>query len=83
MNRRSLAEVTNTRWNERLGEVCADTDQVVVWSNTKQFSEVTKGDGGVGLKAEVTVVMSRSQVAAFTGTNDNESEDRPQEQSSS
>lgn len=42
------------------------TDQVVIWPNAKQFSEVTKGNRSVGLKAKVTVVMSRCQVTAFT-----------------
>ena len=42
------------------------TNQVVIWPNAKQFPEVTKGNRSVGLKAKVTVVMSRSQVTAFT-----------------
>lgn len=42
------------------------TNQVVIGSNAKEFSEITKGDRSVGLKAEVTVVVGRSQVAAFT-----------------
>lgn len=42
------------------------TNQVVIWSNTKEFPEVTEGNRSVGLKAKVTVVMSRSQVTAFT-----------------
>lgn len=43
------------------------TNQVVIRSNAKEFSEVTKGDRSIGLKAEVTVVVGRSQVTAFTG----------------
>lgn len=42
------------------------TDQVVIWPNAKQFSEVTKGNRSIGLEAKVTVVMSRSQITAFT-----------------
>lgn len=42
------------------------TNQVVIGSDAKEFSEVTKGDRSVGLKAEVAVVVGRSQVAAFT-----------------
>lgn len=42
------------------------TNQVVIGSNAKEFSEVTKGNGSISLKAEVTVVVGRSQVAAFT-----------------
>lgn len=43
------------------------TNQVVIGSNAKEFSEVTKSDRRIGLKAEVTVVVGRSQVTAFTG----------------
>lgn len=43
-----------------------NTNQVVIGSNAKELSEVTKGDRGIGLKAEVTVVVGRSQVTAFT-----------------
>lgn len=43
------------------------TNQVVIRSNAKEFSEVTKSDRRIGLKAEVTVVVGRSQVTAFTG----------------
>lgn len=50
------------------------TNQVVIWPNTKQFSEVTEGDRSVGLKTKVTVVMSGSQVTAFTETNQRERE---------
>ena len=46
--------------------VCASTDQVVIWSNAKEFPEIAKGNWSIGLKAKVTVVMSRSQVTAFT-----------------
>lgn len=42
------------------------TDQVVIGTNAKQLPKVTEGDGGVGLEAKIAVVMSRSQVAAFT-----------------
>lgn len=42
------------------------TNQVVIGSNAKEFSEITKGDRSIGLKAEVTVVVGRSQVTAFT-----------------
>lgn len=42
------------------------TDQVVIGTNAKQFPKVTEGDGGVGLEAKIAVVMSWSQVAAFT-----------------
>ena len=49
------------------------TDQVVIWPNTKQLSEVTEGNWSVGLKTKVTVVMSRSQVTAFTETHERES----------
>jgi len=42
------------------------TDQVVIWPNAKEFSEVTKGNRSIGLKAKVTVVVSRSEVTAFT-----------------
>lgn len=43
-----------------------NTNQIVIGSNAKEFSEVTKGDRSIGLKAEVTVVVGRSQVTAFT-----------------
>lgn len=43
-----------------------NTNQVVIRSNAKELSEVTKGDRSIGLKAEVTVVVGRSQVTAFT-----------------
>lgn len=52
----------------------AGTDQVVVRPNAEQFSEVTKGNGSVSLKTEVTVVMSWSQVTAFTEINEKETE---------
>lgn len=42
------------------------TNQVVIRTNAKQFPKVTEGNGGVGLEAEIAVVMSRSQVAAFS-----------------
>lgn len=42
------------------------TNQVVIRPNAKEFSEVTKGDRSVGLKAEVTVVVGRRQVTALT-----------------
>lgn len=42
------------------------TDQVVIGTNAKQLPKVTEGDGGVGLESKIAVVMSRSQVAAFT-----------------
>lgn len=42
------------------------TDQVVIWPNAKELSEVTKGNRSVGLEAKITVVMSRSQITAFT-----------------
>lgn len=41
-------------------------NQVVIRSNAKEFSEITKGDRSIGLKAEVAVVVGRSQVTAFT-----------------
>lgn len=43
-----------------------NTDHVVIWPDAKEFPEVSKGNRSVGLKAKVTVVMSRSQVTAFT-----------------
>lgn len=42
------------------------TNQVVIGSNAKEFSEVPKGNRSIGLKAEVTVVVGRSQVTALT-----------------
>lgn len=48
------------------------TNQVVIWSNTKQFSEVTEGNWSICLKTKVAVVMSRSQVTAFTETHQKE-----------
>lgn len=42
------------------------TNQVIIWPNTKEFPEVTESNRSIGLKAKVTVVMSRCQVAAFT-----------------
>lgn len=47
--------------------VGVSTHQVVVWPDAKQFSEVTESNRSIGLKTKVTVVMSRGQVAAFTG----------------
>lgn len=41
--------------------------QVVVWFDPKQVPEVAKCQRGVGLEAEVGVVVSWSQVAALTG----------------
>lgn len=48
--------------------VCAGVvaDQIVIGSNAKEFSKVTEGDGGVGLKPEVAMVMCRSQITPFT-----------------
>lgn len=42
------------------------TNQVVIGPNTKELSKITKGDRSIRLKAEVTVVVGRSQVTAFT-----------------
>ncbi len=53
------------------------TNQVVIRPNAKEFPKVTKGNRSVGLKAKVAVVMSRSQVTAFTentGESDPETE---------
>lgn len=47
------------------------TNQVVIGSNAKKFSEITKGDRSIGLKAEVTVVVGRSQVTTFTANKKN------------
>ena len=41
--------------------------QVVVGFDAEQISEVAEGQRGVGLEAEVWVVMSRRQVASLTG----------------
>lgn len=41
--------------------------QVVVGFDAKQISEIAEGQRGVRLEAEVGVVMSRGQVASFTG----------------
>lgn len=46
--------------------VCGSSNQIIVRSNAKEFSEITEGDGGVGLKPEVTVVMCWSQITSFT-----------------
>lgn len=53
---------------------CVGTNQVVIGPNAKEFSKVAKGDRSIGLKAEVTVVVGRSQVTAFTG---NDKTERP------
>lgn len=42
------------------------TNQVVIRPNAKQFPKVTKGDRSISLEAKVAVVMSGSQVTAFT-----------------
>lgn len=41
--------------------------QVVIRLDAEQIPEVAEGQRGVGLKAEVRVVMSWGQVASFTG----------------
>lgn len=41
-------------------------DQVVIRSNAEKFSEVTEGNGSVSLKAEVAMVVCRSQITALT-----------------
>lgn len=41
--------------------------QVVVGFDAKQISEIAEGQWGVRLEAEVGVVVSRGQVASFTG----------------
>lgn len=40
--------------------------QVVIWSDSKQLSEVSEGHGSVGFKPEVWVVVGWREVAAFT-----------------
>ena len=40
---------------------------VVIWANAVHVPEVAKGDGGIGLKTEVHVVVSRCQIGAFPG----------------
>lgn len=40
--------------------------QVVVWFDAEQISEVSEGQRGIGLEAEVRIVMSRSQVTSLT-----------------
>lgn len=66
----NMRRVTKAKtWNTfcKHGSVFSvSTDQIVIWPNPKQFSEVTKGNRSIGLKAKVTVVMSRCQVTAFT-----------------
>lgn len=44
--------------------------QVVVRPDAEQLSEVAEGNRGIGLEPEVIVVVSRRQVAAFTGEKD-------------
>lgn len=68
---KSLKPQSNTISQSELRTVTSNhssvcTDQVVIWSNAKKFSEVAKGNRSIGLKAKVAVVMSRSQVTAFT-----------------
>lgn len=46
--------------------VCVSSNQIVVRPNAKEFSEITEGNGGVGLKPEVTMVMCWSQITSFT-----------------
>lgn len=46
--------------------VCVSANQIVIRSDAKEFSEVAEGDRGVGLKPEVTVMMSWSQITSFT-----------------
>lgn len=52
---------------------------IVIRTDSKQLPEVTKGDGGVGLKPEVSIVVSWGQVAALTaGTTHKSQENSPQ-----
>lgn len=51
------------------------TDQVVIRSNAKEFSEVTEGNGCICLKPEVTMVMCRSQITALTKNGETEIKD--------
>lgn len=70
---------TMTKAKTRNMTVCvfsASTDQIVIWPNSKQFSEVTKGNRSVGLKAKVTVVMGGCQVTAFTENTQDRARDR-------
>ncbi len=46
--------------------VCCSANQIIVRSNAKEFSEISEGDGGIGLKPEVTVVMRWGQITSFT-----------------
>lgn len=46
--------------------VCGSANQIIVRSNAKELSEISEGDGGVGLKPEVTVVMRWGQITSFT-----------------